>query len=362
MKAKSKIALLRSSSKSFEARLSIHPSHFDSIDDKIKSFLYAENGYSTNLGYPDSFYCDKIKFEDRSSLISSSDCCLIVRPTPSDLASVKNGATLVGWFHCVQNQTITKLAVDKKLTLICMEGLFTENGRYFFEENSRITGRQAVNYTLNITNKIDDIKQKILVIGHGSAGVAAIEQFKRLGFNNITCLSKRNKKEIANPIDTVEYLHIMNDYNNQSVTTSDGLPILEILRRHHVIVNATTQDIHSPVFFLKSSDLPYLQPGTLIIDISCDDKIMSFDFAAITNFKTPVIQYDTISYCAIDHFPTLEYDNATKEISNSIVKILPNIIDYMENGTSCKILEAAIQIKNGVIINEEISYYRDRYK
>jgi len=242
-----------------------------------------------------------------------------------------------------------------------MEGLFDDEGKYLFQENSKITGQQAIRYALNIADRFDT-SQKVAVIGHGSAGVAAIQELLRIGFKDITCFSKRAKSEIKNAIDDVEYIQIKYGKPNSgtAVHTIGGQPIINLLQHFQIIVNATTQNIYQPAIFVHTSDITKLKKGTLIIDISCDRR-MGFEFSQATSLNAPIIEHDFMSYCAIDHLPTLDFDNATKAISESLIRVILHLFEYLTNGTVSPLIERAIQIRNGEILNPDISYYRKHF-
>ena len=344
-----KVGLLKSTNKAYEKRIPIHPKHFELIEPELRSHLVIENGYSADFGVEDNFYLEKygIKSEPRNTLIQSAECNLLVRPTLQDLQVMKPEAVSVGWFHCVQNSDVTQEASNRKLTLVCMEGLFDDEGHYLFTENSRITGQQAIKYALGISNRSND--QKAVVIGHGSAGIAAIHELITLGFTDITCLSRRHPTEIKNAITGVKYIQIQY-----------GHPILDLLKDKQVIVNATAQDIRKPAIFVHTNEISQLHDGTLIIDISCDRR-MGFEFSQITTLDAPIIEYDFMSYCAIDHLPTLEYDTASKAISESLLIVLPSLFKYLKDSAITPMIERSIQIRNGQVLNPDITYFQQHF-
>ena len=59
---------------------------------------------------------------------------------------------------------------------------------------------------------------------------------------------------------------------------------------------------------------------------------------------------------AIDHTPTLLYKTISKELSKEIAKY----IDYFVTGEKCKVLEDALIIKDGIIIDERINKFQNR--
>jgi alanine dehydrogenase len=352
------IALLRSI-KPFERRLPVHPEHFKLINQEFRNYIYIEEDYSIDFNYSDLYYRDLgYNIGNRETLLNFSECCLLVKPTPQDLLQMKRGATSLGWFHCVQNQNITDAAIKNNLTLICMESLFNEDGQYFFQENSKITGKHGVIHALESANIKMHKDMVAVVIGHGNAGVSAIHQLLDLGISNIICCSKRNKNNIHDKINGIVYEQIK--FCDNKIVTSDNLPIINILKKADIIINATAQDIYKPLIFLQQNDLLKLKSNSLIIDLSCD-KNMGFEFATITSFNKPIIKLENSLYYAIDHIPTIDYNNATMAISEQIVSIIPLIFEYLNANIIPPIIERAIQIKNGNIINPDINYYNQYF-
>lgn len=348
-----KIAILRSI-KPFENRVAIHPEHLKQIDILIRRLLYIEENYYPN--YPDSYYLDLgCNIEPRGTLINSADCCFIVRPIVEDLLQLKPFAASVGWFHCIQQQDIAKVAVEKSQTLICMESLYNNNA-YFFTENSKITGRCGVQHALEVS-KIKYTQETIVaVIGYGNVAIGAIQELHKLGITNITCYSKRALNEISNKLPNVKFKQVTKPDNFGTVHLLDNTNVInKEFRIADIIINASGQDIHNPAIYLKKNDLGYLKKGSLIIDISCD-KEMGFDFATITTFANPIVKMaNGILYYAIDHLPTLDYDNASRAISTQLLHILPTLVQYFTiQNCHLDIIENAIQIKQGHIMHSDI--------
>lgn len=352
-----KIALLRSSNP-FEHRVPIHPVHIPKIDPSIRNFLFFEENYYPT--YDNSYYTDLgCNIESRNNLIRSADCTLIVKPVVNDLLQMKKDATVLGWFHCVQQQDIVKAAITNKLTLICMESLFHEDGTYFFNENSRITGKCGVMHALSISQLAYNKNTHVAIIGHGNVAIGAIEQLQSMGINSITCYSKRTPDKIINRSAGIKFKQISYPDKNGNVYVVDNNNIFyRELIKTDVVINACAQDIYHPAIYIKTCDLLLLKSNTLIIDMSCD-KAMGFEFATITTFANPIIKINNnILFYAIDHLPTLEYDIASVAISNKLLLIiLPLVKQLTISGYYSNVITNAIQVKQGMILNPDITYF-----
>jgi len=96
------------------------------------------------------------------------------------------------------------------------------------------------------------------------------------------------------------------DPRRSHALTDDGrVPLAEFLTGHDIIVNCVLQDTAAPLTFLIEDDLPTLAPGTLIVDVSCDEG-MGFSWARSTTFARPTfVVGDQVTYYAVsqDHVP-----------------------------------------------------------
>lgn len=60
----------------------------------------------------------------RSDILTQLGTVIIAKPVLADLQELKEGGTISGYVHCVQQQAITQAALDRKLTLIAFEDMF----------------------------------------------------------------------------------------------------------------------------------------------------------------------------------------------------------------------------------------------
>jgi len=104
-----------------------------------------------------------------------------------------------------------------------------------------------------------------------------------------------------------------------------------------------------------------LNPGTLIIDVSCDEG-MGFYFAKPTTFKNPIIKVDNIDYYAVDHTPSYFWESASRSISAAMIVHLPSVIAGRESWQENKTIENAINIDKGVIVKDTILRFQNREK
>ena len=92
------------------------------------------------------------------------------------------------------------------------------------------------------------------------------------------------------------------------------------------MVNCTLQDPNDPLTYLRTEDLAAFRPGSLIVDVSCDEG-MGFSWAQTTTFAEPMFTVgDHIDYYAVDHSPSYLWNSASWEISEALLPFLETVI------------------------------------
>jgi alanine dehydrogenase len=118
------LGVLARSQKENERRLAIHPLHLERVDASVRRYIYLERGYGDRFGMPDEQLAGLVAgVRSRGELLADCDVILLPKPLPQDLADMREGQVLWGWPHCVQNEDITQLSIDRRLTLIAFEAM-----------------------------------------------------------------------------------------------------------------------------------------------------------------------------------------------------------------------------------------------
>ena len=99
-------------------------------------------------------------------------------------------------------------------------------------------------------------------------GYAALERGR-----DVDVLTTRQIAAVAAPIPATRLVHLDTDPEGVNFAeTEDGpQPLPDFLAGYDIIVNCVLQDTDAPVMFLTDADLPLLSPGTLVVDVSCDE-------------------------------------------------------------------------------------------
>jgi len=115
------------------------------------------------------------------------------------------------------------------------------------------------------------------------------------------------------------------------------------------------QKPNDPNVFIQDEDIIKFKKECLIIDISCD-RGMGFSFANPTDFSQPLRKVGNISYYAVDHTPSLLWDSASWEISDSLIPYLGNFVEKRDD----PVLNSAADVRDGIILNKDILLFQNR--
>jgi len=359
------IAVIGTLKKENEHRVPIHPNHIQEIPFNIRQHLFFEKGYGIPFGMDDAQIVALTGNEllERQELFAKFKGIVITKPIIEDFEEMQEGTLVWGWIHSVQQELIAQIAIDKKLTLIAWENMNYESSRellHIFNKNNEMAGYCGVQHALQLKG-IDGLfgaKRKVVVISHGSVSRGALFALQGHNFTDITVYTQRPTYLVANKIPGVDYKQIVNGSIAGLKTVklaSNNKAFLEELLCADIIVNGMLQNTNNPVNFIHDGDVEKFKKPCLIIDISCDEG-MGFDFAIPTTIKDPILSIGKVAYYGVDHTPTLLWNSASWEISKCVLPYLPHVVD----GSYNEVLRNAIDVKDGIIVNEEILSYQNR--
>ncbi|MFE9687834.1 N(5)-(carboxyethyl)ornithine synthase [Streptomyces sp. NPDC006285] len=371
-----KLGIMSQTRKENEHRLPIHPAHFDRIDVDLQRSIYLQTGYGERFGVPDRQLAPSVAgFRSRAELIAECDVILLAKPMHEDLAELREGQVLWGWPHCVQDVNVTQAAIDRELTVIAFEAMnhWTRTGSFglhVFHKNNELAGYSSVLHAMQLTGTTGDYgrRRRAVVIGFGATARGAVTALSALGVHDVDVLTARGTAAVSSPIHSARIVHFDHDAASDTLDprrsialTEDGpKPLAEFLAGHDIIVNCVLQDTAAPLMFLIEEDLPKLAPGTLVIDVSCDQG-MGFAWARPTNFDEPMFTVgDRVHYYAVDHSPSYLWDAATWENSEALIPFLRPVLQGPAGWDGDPTIHRAIEIRGGIVQNPAILAFQHR--
>jgi alanine dehydrogenase len=366
------LGVIARSRKDNEQRLAIHPLHVERIEAGLRRRIYLERGYGERFGVPDGHLADYVAgLRTREQLLADCDVILIPKPLPQDLAEMREGQVLWGWPHCVQNEDITQLGIDRRLTLIAFEAMnhWSDDGSFnlhVFHKNNELAGYCSVLHAMQLVGTTGEYGRPLraAVISFGATGRGAVTALNAHGVKEVHVLTHREVTAVASPIHSARMVHFERDAGNparcHAVGESGQVPLADYLARFDIVVNCVLQDTDAPLMFLTGDDLAAFSPGTLIVDVSCDAG-MGFSWARPTSFADPMVTVGgTIHYYAVDHSPSLLWNSATWEISEALLTHLRTVLAGPGAWDRDETIRRAIEIRDGTIQNPDILAFQHR--
>lgn len=366
------LGVMARSRKENEQRLAIHPLHIERIDASLRRHIYLERGYGERFGVPDERLAGFVAgVRTRDQLLADCDVLLLPKPLPRDLEELGEGQVLWGWPHCVQNEEITQLGVDRRLTLIAFEAMNHWSGDgsfslHVFHKNNELAGYCSVLHAMQLIGSTGEYGRPLRagVIGFGAAGRGAVTALNASGVNDVHVLTHRDVAAVASPIHSARIVRFERDADNPgrcyALCESGRVPLAAYLAGFDVVVNCVLQDPSAPLMFVTGNDLAAFSPGSLIVDVSCDAG-MGFSWARPTSFADPMFTVGgNIHYYAVDHSPSLLWNSATWEISEALLPHLAAVLGGPGAWDSDPIIRRAIEIRGGVIQNPDILSFQHR--
>ena len=366
------LGVIARSRKDHEQRLAIHPLHVERIEAGLRRRIYLEQGYGERFGVPDGHLADYVAgLRTRDQLLADCDVILVPKPVPQDLAEMREGQVLWGWPHCVQNEDITQLGIDRRLTLIAFEAMnhWSDDGSFnlhVFHKNNELAGYCSVLHAMQLVGITGEYGRPLraAVISFGATGRGAVTSLNAHGVKDVHVLTHREVTAVASPIHSARMVHFERDADNparcHALGESGQVPLAEYLAKFDIVVNCVLQNTDAPLMFLTGDDLAAFSPGTLIVDVSCDAG-MGFSWARPTSFADPMFTVDgNIHYYAVDHSPSLLWNSATWEISEALLTQLRTVLAGPGAWDRDETIRRAIEIRDGTIQNPDILAFQNR--
>ena len=310
------------SHKENENRRAIVPEDIPQI--ACPSKLYIEAGFGEVLGISDEEYarvgCRICSHEE----VLAQD--IICDPKIGDadyLEALHEGQTIFGWVHATQNRDITDKILGSKLTAYAWEHMF-EKGRHVFWFNNELAGEAAVMHAFQCYGRLP-YGLRVAVLGNGNTARGAVRVLNMLG------------------ADVMQYGRQQEALFKEEFIGYD------------VVVNCILWDVTREDHIIYKEDLKRMKKGSLIIDVSCD-RNGGIESCIPTTIESPTYMMDGVMHYAVDHTPSLFY----KTFSYNNSKIICRYINELMNGETGEVLDAALIIRDGIIIDQEINQFQKR--
>lgn len=366
------LGVLASSHKENEFRLPLHPGHLDRIASDVREKIFLEEGYGERFGIGDEALRPLVAgLRSREQLLAECDIVTLPKPMHEDVAALREGQVLWGWPHCVQDEKMTQIAIDRRLTLIAWEAMnhWTASGAFsvhVFHKNNELAGYCSVLHALQLGGLTGSYGRRLraVVISFGATARGAVTGLGAMGVSDVTVLTQRAAAAVASPMPSVVMEHFAEQEGApsrlQALTQPRPMPLAEYLAGFDIIVNCIRQDTDAPLMFVTDQELALFRSGTFFIDVSCDEG-MGFEWARPSSFGEPMHRVGPgCHYYAVDHSPSHLWNSATWENSEALLPYLRKVMTGPASWQADATIKNAIEIQDGVILNPKILSFQHR--
>ncbi|QEU96040.1 N(5)-(carboxyethyl)ornithine synthase [Streptomyces kanamyceticus] len=366
------LGVMSSCHKENEFRLPLHPRHLDRIDPDVRERVFLEHGYGLHFGLDDEALRPFVAgLRSRERLMADSDVLLLPKPMHEDVSAMRTGQVLWGWPHCVQDEKLTQLGIDRRLTMIAWEAMnhWTASGAFsvhVFHKNNELAGYSSVLHALQLGGATGSYGRRLraAVISFGATARGAVTGLGAMGVSDVTVLTQRDAVAVASPMSSVVMSHFQERPDDpsrlQALTPAGPVPLAAYLAGFDIVVNCVRQDTDAPLMFVTEKELDLFRPGTYFVDVSCDEG-MGFEWARPTTFGEPMLAVGAgCHYYAVDHSPSHLWDSATWEVSEAVLPYLRRVLEGPGAWEADATISKAIEIRDGVVRNPKILSFQHR--
>jgi N5-(carboxyethyl)ornithine synthase len=287
-----------------------------------KSALYFEHGYGESVGVSDDEYiacgCNVVTREQ------ALECDVIADVKLGDadyIGNIGDNKILFGWAHAVQGVSFTDRVLEKNHTVIAWEEMY-EDGRYILYRNREVAGEAAVIHAFRYCGKMP-YDARIAILGNGQTAKGALRILHGLGAE-VDVYGRKFENLFKKK---------MFDYD--------------------VLINCIMWDTSRTDRIIYKEDIKKMKPGTLIIDVSCDNGL-EIETSHPTTIDDPVYTVDGVIHYVVDNTPAMYPITVTKVLSDGISRHVDDVLE----GNATDILKQATVIENGHILHSNIVEFR----
>ncbi len=366
------LGVIGTSAKENEHRLPLHPDHLSRLAPEVAARTTLEHGYAARFGVGDDELAPLVAgFASREEILRESDVVVLPKPQHEDVAMMHPGQVLWGWPHCVQDERMTQLAIDRELTLIAFEAMnhWTSDGHvglHVFHKNNELAGYCSVLQAMELIGITGDYGRRLsaVVIGFGATARGAVTALKAHGVADVAVLTTRGVAAVGSPIHSVRIRQFDHDPATPGVShviTDRGRePLAAYLAENDIVVNCTLQDTAAPLTYLRTADVAAFRQGSLVVDVSCDEA-MGFEWAVPTTFDDPMFTVgDRVHYYAVDHSPSYLWSSATWENSEALLPFVDTVLGGPAAWDANETIRRAIEVRDGQVRNPAILAFQGR--
>lgn len=341
------------------------------LPEQIKLFkekninVIVEEGIGQGIGIPDSAYTQQgaILVDHRSAWTRCNIVYSYKTPVEEEYQYFREGLILTGAFHLEGNIKLAKRMIEKKITVYSYEYFKTKAGIFpAMIAASEVSGKLAVingAYFLQkhiggcgtlLSNIPNAPAAKVIVIGYGNAGGAAIRLASAMGANVL--VYGTNKERLRKFYATVT------GNVRTEVLSKDSL--LRELPNTDLVIGAIQISTYDTPAIIGKEELKVMKKGSVIVDVTCGygkGYIPSCEIKTTPQNPTRIV--NGVIHSSISTLPSLVPATSMPAISGIIVPYLVELGDSLINNIFSEdflhLSKEGMVLDRGNVVNGELS-------
>ena len=333
-----------------EGRISLTPKSVKNFTGIAKILIEEDagliSGY-TNLDYREA---GGVIVESKKDLYERSDIiCKVKEPLEEDLHYLKESHIIFGYLHLSSSFELTKKLMDIGLTGVAMELIWDNNHYPLLTPMSEIAGDIAFSNGFNFLEKEDASETKVVVVGCGVVGEAAVQGAISKGCS-VTAIDLDENK-----LKNLRIKYKENESRVEFVSTK-GEVLAKFIENADIVIGAVLVPGGKPPTVITNNHISMMRSGSVIVDVAIDQGGCVEDISPTTH-SNPFIEREGVKVSAIANLPGSVPRKASIEISNEIEKYLPfflndNWIDDIPNNHT---YQNSLQVYKGMLLSRPVS-------
>ena len=283
--------------------------------------VFVEKNAGIGSGYSDEAYREAgAIITDVDEVYDNAEMIYKVKEIlPPEYSYMRENLIIFTYLHSNGSKEMTNVLLNSKVVAISYEDIEDKYGNFpLLKPMSEIAGKGGFIAAMNFSQSIHSGKGLMLarihgvttptvaIIGAGSSGLGAAELASAMG-NRVVVLDidmdKLEEAKFKLP-PNVELLY--SSTNN----------LIETLKEADVVINCILWNKNAKGHLIHRNDLKLMKPGSLIVDVSCDEK-GAIETSRPTSHDQPVYMEEGILHYVVDNIPSAFSRTATQSLCNN---------------------------------------------
>jgi len=251
------------------------------------------------------------------------NCNFIIKvkePQEYEYKLINSSHTIFTFFHFASNDKLLNAMINSGSTCYTYETIKVDGIYPILSLMSKIAGEQSMMDALKFKFKdtIYNYNTNISIFGAGNAGLAAMHIALNSGFTNINLLDINYEK-----------LKIIKDNYDINIYQMNDENLRKLVKESDIIIGSIYNTGKKATKLITNELLDTMKPNSIIMDIAIDQGGIT-EQSQPKSITNPIIKYKNTNISCIPNIPSCLPEQASKLLSNAIIKYVMAICNNSE--------------------------------